>query len=49
VAREPDLTFKSFGDGRLKQDAAVQLYGYSHERSQNGKDVKRQYLAPEFP
>jgi hypothetical protein len=30
VVRELDLTFKPFGDSNLRQDAVVQLYGYSY-------------------
>jgi IS4 transposase len=42
-----DLTFRSFNCGVLKEDSVVQLYGYEHVTKKTGKDVKKQFVAPE--
>jgi hypothetical protein len=47
ILKEYDLTYRQFKCGILKQDAIVQLYGYKHETSKTGKDVRKQFITKE--
>jgi hypothetical protein len=44
IIKEYDLTYRQFKCGVLKQDAIVQLYGYKHETSKTGKEVRKQFI-----
>jgi transposase len=47
IVKEFDLTFKRFRDGRLIQDAIVQLYGSEHVTTKNGNTVRKLVLREE--